>query len=289
MISRANDRDGWPSRRAVGGAGLLAALLTVTLCGCSGTGSAAVDEEAGGAALRIVRQAADVLVEAGSSRARTAMRMASGGTRITISGEGGFDYDRRLGELRLTLPAPVESSVPGEPVTEVFAPGELYMRNRGAGVPPEKWVRVEVTSVADGNLVTGGATDPITAAELLRGARSAEDLGTRELNGETLHHYRGVTDIAAASEASRGEARQQFAAAVAGEGFTRTRVPFDAYLDDQGLLRRVRHQFSFAREGETVHVASTVELYGFGSPVDVELPRSEDVYAGMVTASQGES
>lgn len=263
----------------------LAALVLAAgaAAGCSGLGSAAegerdreVDE-----ALRVVRQAADLLAEAGSSQARTAMRMASGGTNITISGEGGFDYAERVGELLLTLPAPAEAA-PAEPVTEVFAPGELYIRNRGAGVPADKWVRIEVTEVADGNLVTGGATDPITAAELLRGARSADDLGEHRRGGEVLRHYRGVTDIAAASEAAAGAVRQQLVAAVGGEAFTTTRVPFDVYLDERGLLREVRHQFSFAREGETVDVASTVELYGFGTPVKARLPSEDEVYAGTV-------
>jgi hypothetical protein len=257
---------------------LLTVVLAVCGCGgCSGTGSAAEDREA--AALELVRGAADVLADAGSSRARTAMLMASGGTNITISGEGVFDYGERVGELLLTLP------VPGEPVTEVFAPGEVYMKNRGAGVPKDKWVRIDVTTVGDGNLVTGGATDPITAVELLRGARSASDLGEAKLNGEAVRHYRGVTDIAAAAEAASGQAGEQLAAAVAGEGFTETRVPFDAYLDERGLLRKVRHQFSFARDkGETVDVASVVVLYGFGEPVEVAMPDEGEVYAGAVAA-----
>ncbi|MGP3972327.1 hypothetical protein [Streptomyces sp. 6N223] len=258
------------------------AALAACVCGCSGTGSAAEDGETA-EALEVVRRAADVLAEAGSSRTRTAMRMASGGTNVTISGEGGFDYGERVGELLLTLP------VPSEPVTEVFAPGLLYMKNRGAGVPRDKWVRIDVTTVADGNLVTGGATDPITAAELLRGARSASDLGEARVNGDPVRHYRGVTDIAAASQAASGEAGEQFAAAVAGEGFTETEVPFDAYLDERGVLRKVRHQFSFAREGgrgggvETVEVASVVVLYGFGAPVGVAMPDEDEVYAGTVS------
>jgi hypothetical protein len=169
-------------------------------------------------------------------------------------------------------------------VTEVFAPGELYMKNRGAGVPADKWVRIDVTTVGDGNLVTGGATDPITAAELLRGARSASDLGAAEVDGERVRHYRGVTDIEAASRAASGSSGKQLAAAVAGDGFAETEVPFDAYLDERGLLRKVRHQFSFTREeGETVDVASVVVLYAFGSPVEVAMPDEGEVYTGAVS------
>jgi hypothetical protein len=250
-------------------AGLLLALAA--LSGCSGTGAAAERD-----AREAVRRAADLLVESGSSRAHTAMQMASGGTRITLHGQGGFDYGAGTGELRLTLPE-------GRRVTEVFLPGLLYMKDRGAGVPAGKWLRIEIAGLPDGNLVTGGATDPITAAELLRGVVTASELGEATIEGETLRHVRGVTDIGAAAEAAPGaRARAQLTAAV--DGFTRTQVPFDAYLDDQGLLRRVRHQFSFAGgEGARgIEVASTVVLYDFGTPVEIALPRDGDVYAGAV-------
>ncbi|MFR9726279.1 hypothetical protein ACL02R_23370 [Streptomyces sp. MS19] len=260
---------------------LFAAGVTLAASGCSGTGAAA--EGGGGAAdaREVVRQAPDVLAASGTSHAFTALRMASGGTRITIEGEGAFDYGERTGELRLTLPE-------GGPVTEVFVPGLLYMKNRGAGVPEDKWVRIETDAVRDGNLVTGGATDPITAAELLRGVAYATDLGWSEEDGERLRHYRGVTDIAAAAELATGGVREQLATAVG--GFTRTRVPFDVYFDARGLLRKIRHQFSFAGGGgsgggeaeATVEVASTVILRDFGAPVEVALPASDDVFEGAV-------
>ncbi|MDT0270379.1 hypothetical protein RM844_29315 [Streptomyces sp. DSM 44915] len=269
----------WRWASALGWGGLLVVVLAVS--GCSGTGSAASDGSAGDDPLTRVRQAADQLVEAGSSRARTAMRMASGGTQLTIHGEGAFDYTRGLGELSVSLPPdPGGARSPG-PVTEVFAPGELFMKNRGAGVPADKWVRVEVAGVPDGNLVTGGATDPITAVELLRGARRADDLGEASFDGEPVRHYRGVADIAVAAEvAPAAPTREQLAAAVA--GFTSTEVPFDAYLDEAGAPRRVQHRFSLAQGVRAVEVTSTVTLFGFGVAVEVTLPEPADVYWGAV-------
>lgn len=276
--------------RAVGCAGLLAAV-SASLCGCSGTGAAAEDGAAGRDAVAIVRRSADVLAESGSSHAMTAVQMASGGTRLTIHGEGGFDYARDIGELRVTLPVERGGGDRG-PVTEVFAPGRLFMKNRGAGVPRDKWIEIDVTTLSDGNLVTAGATDPISAAELLRGARRAVDLGETEVDGEAVRHYRGVTDIAAAARAAVGPAREQLAAAVT--GFAGTRVPFDAFIDDSGLLRKVRHTFRFlgvqqAEPGppEAVDVTTTVVLYDFGSLVDVRLPERGEIYSGAVVVTQG--
>ncbi|WP_030554366.1 hypothetical protein [Streptomyces exfoliatus] len=229
-----------------------------------------------------VRNAADVLTRAGTAKASTSMEMAAGGTRVTIRGEGGYDFRRRTGRLQVLLPKDPAGSSAHRPITELLTPGALYMKNRGAGVPADKWVRVDTTTLDDGNLVTGGATDPAAAAELLRGARKVTYLGEVELAGVKVSHYRGVTDIAVAARAASPQLRGALAAAA--KGFADDAVPFDAYLDGEGRLRKVRHQFSFSNQGRTVAVASTTLLYGFGVPVEVTLPDRRDLYAGKIEA-----
>ncbi len=163
------------------------------------------------------------------------------------------------------------------------------MKNRGAGVPDDKWVRVETASLSDGNLVTGGATDPFAAAEVLRGTRTATYVGRTELAGTEVRHYRGTADLA---QAARGASRaNKKALAAAAEGFATAEVPFDAYLDDEGRIRKVRHRFSFANGHEdgsgTVDVASTTLLYDFGAAVRVRLPEDRDIYAGRIAEEPG--
>jgi hypothetical protein len=260
----------------------LVALVCAGAAGCSGSGIAAEDGRSSDDAVEVVRLAADRLVAARSSKARTSMEMATGGTRVTIRGAGVYDYRRRLGELKVMLPQDPAGVSKHRPITELLAPGALFMKNRGAGVPADKWVRVETASLADGNLVTGGATDPFAAAELLRGARSATYVGQTEVAGAGVRHYRGVADLdVAAQDASAGNRPSLGAAA---KGFATARVPFDVYLDDDGRIRKVRHRFSFVngqQEG-TVAVASTTLLYDFGVAVDVRLPDGDDIYAGKI-------
>ncbi|EFL40590.1 conserved hypothetical protein [Streptomyces griseoflavus Tu4000] len=168
------------------------------------------------------------------------------------------------------------------PITELLAPGALFMKNRGAGVPADKWVRVDTGTLSDGNLVTGGATDPFAAAEVLRGTRSAAFVERTEVGGTAVRHYRGTADLGQAARGASDANRKALAAAA--KGFATARVPFDAYLDDQGRLRKVRHRFSFVngRQDEPVAVSSTTLLYGFGAPADVRLPEDEDIYAGRI-------
>ncbi|MET8955348.1 hypothetical protein ACWEO4_33595 [Streptomyces sp. NPDC004393] len=260
--------------------GLLVCGTSVT--GCAGGGAVVGDAPSGADAVRQLQRAAGALVRAGSSRTRTSMEMATGGTRVTIHGEGVYDYRARLGRLTVLLPRDPAGTEEHRPITELLSPGALFMKNRGAGVPADKWVRVDTATLSDGNLVTGGATDPYAAAQLLRGARSARYVGQAEVGGVPVRHYQGVADIVLAAQRVPAVDQEPFRAAA--KGFATAEVPFDAYLDGQGRLRKVRHRFSFVngRQRTTVAVASTTLLYGFGAPVVVRLPATRDIFAGKI-------
>lgn len=259
-------------------AAVVGAVVGTMITGCSGAADASIGADPGDA----VRMAPDALTRAGTSKARTSMEMATGGTRVTIRGEGAYDFVKRHGRLKVVLPEDPAGTDGHRPITELLAPGALYMKNRGAGVPADKWVRVDTTTLEDGNLVTGGATDPAAAAELLRGAQDVRLVGEEELAGVPVVHYRGVSDLGRAARAASPQVRGALAAAA--KGFAKDAVPFDVYLDREGRLRKVRHQFSFANQGRTVAVASTTLLYDFGAPVVVTLPPRKDIYAGKVRA-----
>ncbi|MER7200555.1 hypothetical protein CG723_24245 [Streptomyces sp. CB01635] len=281
--------------RAVAAAAAVGVMGLTT--GCSAAAEA--DNESPADSAAAVHDAADRLVREGSSKARTSMEMASGGTRVTIRGEGVYDYRARVGQLKVVLPQDPSGAEEHRPITELLAPGALYMKNRGAGVPADKWVRVETASMADGNLVTGGATDPLAAAELLRGARKVTYVGESELAGTVVRHYRGTVDMAAAAHAASPASRQSLTAAA--KGFAKDQVPFDVYLDDEGRIRKVRHRFSFVNttkvttavkgngkgkgqggKRDVVDVASTTLLYGFGVTANIELPDTKDIFAGKI-------
>ncbi|GGX29283.1 lipoprotein [Streptomyces malachitofuscus] len=268
--------------------GVVAGVGVVCCLGLGAVGCARSDAVPQGAPagdpVQVLRETAEALVKAGSSKARTSLEMATGGTRVTIRGQGVYDYRKRLGRLKVLLPQDPAGETVRRPITELLAPGALFMKNRGAGVPADKWVRVDTGTLSDGNLVTGGATDPFAAAEVLRGTRSAEFVGRTEVAGTKVRHYRGTADLEKASRAASDANRGPLGAAA--KGFATARVPFDVYLDDEGRIRKVRHRFSFVngQQDEPVAVASTTLLYDFGVPADVRLPEGEDIYAGRIAA-----
>ncbi|WP_328632849.1 hypothetical protein [Streptomyces sp. NBC_00356] len=254
------------------------ASVVVGVGGCSG---GAAGGERNGDPTGTVRATADRLVREGSSQVRTSMEMASGGTRVTIHGDGVHDYRKGLGELQVRLPQDAAGDEEHRPITELLAPGALYMKNRGAGVPADKWVRVDVTTLTDGNLVTGGATDPLAAAELLRGARNVTERGETDIAGVRTRHYKGDVELGVAAKAASAERKGALEAAA--KGFRKGRVPFDVYVDDEGLIRKVVHRFNFANGPEKDFAVRSTTLYrGFGKPVKVRLPAKGDIFAGKV-------
>ncbi|WP_184580020.1 hypothetical protein [Streptomyces zagrosensis] len=237
-----------------------------------------------GEAPAALRSAAATLVRAGSARVRTSVESESGATRVAIRGSGGYDFAERMGRLRVLLPKDAVGAGAHQPVTELLAPAQLFMFNRGAGVPRNRWVRVNSTRVADGNLVTGGATDPLVSAQLLRGARQVSVVGQEAATGGEVRHYRGVADLGAAARAAPPYAKAVLRAAA--KGFASDAVRFDAFLDEQGRLRKIRHRFTMTSVAGGQHretdVVSTTELYAFGTVVDLQPPKPADIYAGTV-------
>ncbi|MBT2427785.1 hypothetical protein J7F02_19475 [Streptomyces sp. ISL-112] len=283
VVQQYRDGGGARAARALAVAGVIAVMA-----GCVGGGGGGSDGSGQRAVVAerpfdVLGRAAAVLAEAGGAEARTSMETAAGGTRVTIRGEGAYDFRKQMGRLKVVLPADAAGADDRRPITELLAPGALYMKNRGAGVPDDKWVRIDTTALEDGNLVTGGVTDPMAAAELLRGAGDVTYAGKSELAGVTVHHYRGVADLNRAARAASPQSRGALSAAA--KGFSKDTVPFDAYLDEEGRLRKVRHRFSFAsggREAAEVTVVSTLLLYGFGAPVTVKLPDEDDIFTGEI-------
>lgn len=249
------------------GIGTTAVSALVALSGCTGQAAGAQDRPSA-AARQSVAGAAAALVRSGTSRFRTTMVTAGDGSPRTITGDGTFDYVAGRGALTVVLPPGAPE--PG-PVTEVVAPGALYLRHRGAGVPRDKWLRVDTARLADGDLVTGGATDPLAAARLLGGVREAAPAGTERVAGAVLWRYRGITRPPAAIRSFAGAP-----------------VPFDVALDARGRPRRLREVFTYRTpDGHRMTVTSVTEVYDFGVPVRIALPRAADTYPGMIVSPQG--
>ncbi|MEU1289892.1 hypothetical protein [Kitasatospora sp. NPDC005856] len=282
-----------PHLRSAAGATLLAAALVAGAAGCSGGSVDGSSDQQSGApdqlaadALTAVRNAADITGRTGSARAATELVTESTEKKASFSGTGGYDYVKRIGRLEVQVPPGAATT--GK-IVEVVLPGTVYLQNSGAKVPAGKWVKLDVRQLPDGNLVSSGATDPASAAGALRGAQKAEAVGTETVDGVPLHHFRGTLDLAKAADATGGRGGDGLR--MGAQTFTVKEVPYDAWLDDQGRLRKVVEVFTFAgvagskEPKDQVKVTSTTSLSDFGKPVEAAEPSASDIYRMKPTES----
>ena len=270
-----------------------AAAAAGLLAGCAGSGSSSAAVSSADQAvnssdalssvpLTAVRSAADITGRSGYVQDTTTMQTVSATNRMVLHGTAQYDYITRLGRMVITIP-------PGEgttgKLTEVFAPGEVYMQNSGAkGVPAGEYVEVSTQELADGNLVSSGATDPASASDALRGAQTAAVLGRTTVDGVVLTHYQGTLDLAQAAAAAGGGAGTGLS--LAAKTFTVKKVPYQVWLDQQGRIHQIVEVFTFSKvPGSTaakdqVVVTSTSQFADYGTPVTVSLPASKEIYGG---------
>lgn len=214
---------------------------------------------------------------------------------VTMHGTGAFDFGKQMGTL--------DVAVANGGVQEVLTPPALYMRTAAApnaATSAKGWQKVDAAKSSDGNLLSGGATDPALVLAMLAGTRpGVQFVGQDQVRGVPVAHYRGTLDLQQAAKAAdpagvrpADAAVARRALATAARAFTSSQVPFDAYLDEQGRLRRFVGVFSFAVPGpakSVVQVSSATELFGFGTPVTVTVPAVAPPAAGTSAGTPGQT
>ncbi|OKJ12042.1 hypothetical protein AMK19_14290 [Kitasatospora sp. CB01950] len=257
---------------------MLAGLLTACTAGGPNQDSSA--DQLSADPLTAVRSTADITGRTGSAHASTELSTESAEKKAVFHGTGGYDYVKRLGRLEIDVPPGAATS--GK-ITEVVLPGTVYLQNSGAKIPEGKWVKLDVRQLPDGNLVSSGATDPATAAGALRGAQTAELVGSETVDGVELKHYKGSLDLSKAADATGGRGADGLR--MAGQTFTVKEVPYEVWLDGQGRMHKVVENFTFAGvAGSTaakdqVKVVSSLSLTDFGKPVEAAEPPAADLWS----------
>jgi hypothetical protein len=103
-------------------------------------------------------------------------------------------------------------------------------------------------------------------------------VGQDTVRGTAVAHYTGILDLDSAAAESPDPIRSDLLAA--SRSFTQKTIPFDAYLDAQGDVRRVVAHFTFPAvspsHGE-VQIAATTDLYDLDTPVTVSTPPAADL------------
>jgi hypothetical protein len=218
-----------------------------------------------------VRNAATVSSRIHTAKVATAVTMTVGSVNKQFNGLGEFDFDRQVGAIVLQTP---RSSTP---LDEIITPSTLYLRESAVNA---KWKWVDATRLPDGDLISAGYTSPVFDFALLRGVGDNEVhyVGQDKVRDTAVAHYTGTLDLTASAAQAQNPIKGELLAA--SHSFSENTVPFDAYLDAQGKMRRVVAHFSFPAQAPAkgqVQIAATTDLFDLDKPVTVVTPPAADL------------
>jgi hypothetical protein len=148
---------------------------------------------------------------------------------------------------------------------------------------PTTWIRMDVENLPPGaedlrSLATG-QNDPSQAINYLRGATGdLRKVGEAELRGVVTTQYRGTVDLDLAAERAPEDVRESVEASRS-EVETQigtTKLPADVWIDQEGVVRRVRYEYPLPGSPEA-QIVFTADLFDFGVKVDVSPPPADQV------------
>jgi hypothetical protein len=189
-----------------------------------------------------------------------------------------------------SMPASAISSLLGDGKVDVVTDGgNVYVKLGGlasilGATSNKSWIEISGagaakdagTSVADGTALL----------KLLESAGGVTKVGSEQVRGTDTTHYSASLDLATALSQLSADDRAQAEDQLGRVGIdpSSVKVPVDVWIDNDGLVRRVRVGVQ-PSSGETPSNATagangtlTIEFYDFGQPVAVTVPSADQVF-----------
>ena len=290
-------------------AALLALLAAALLAACAGSsesdsssGSASPQAVVSGGADSAVVLAAAKTSDAGSARMAMTITMNMAGVPgidgpVELGAAGEFDFASQRGRMTLDYSGLLAALGAQAEQAKGFMPDEMrmdgtvmYMRMPALESvrPGKSWLKLDVAALAaqqgvDQSLIGSqfGQNDPSQFLRYLQGASTrVQEIGREQVRGVETTRYHAAVDLTKAPDYLTDEQRARYEQAI-GQLTKQTgldEVPVDAWIDDQGLLRRMTMNMSLAAAGAgNASVLMTMELFDFGVDVQVKAPSRDKV------------
>ncbi len=279
---------------------VVAGALALAACGSSGPSKSATSAPVLNGRSIVL---ASVVKTAAADSAKVSLDMSFNGlgSGLSISGEGAVDFANGNSQFTMDfngggilgslMPSGIEvRTVDG--VAYVHLPSGLPSGKEWVSFDPKRYASTD-NGGGDTALGIGGGTDPTKIlAYLEKVSNGVEKVGTETVRGVETTHYRANVDLAKAVD-RKGvpPALHDAIGQLAGKIGT---VPVDVYIDGDGLLRREQLSMDFASflsgatgatgatgstgsAGDAPTITMTLDLYDFGTPVNVEAPPADQV------------
>lgn len=272
---------------------ILAATATVLVA--AGACAKAGDEATlltGDAALTALRAAPDAAAEAGSARFEMTITVDTPQGEFEMLASGGYSGDQAviemdLGSMMAQLAELTGETVPGglDQSMQMVADGtDFYLRwpmlEQITGTAGWISMSAEDLGMASSSLGFGaGTNDPSQFLETLRGTSDdLEEIGSEEIRGVATTHLRATIDIDRALAEMPSDQRELLAPQLEGIDPGGSGFPVDAWIDADGLPRRLSMDFSSlaAAMGSGGSASVSIDFFDYGEPVEVVVPDPAD-------------
>jgi hypothetical protein len=259
---------------------LSALLLLLIACGDDSPTSSSE-------AARSLATASEKTLEEQSSKVSVSVSVDSSDGSQTGGGyraEGAFDYSNHIGHMSVDLGAlPVAAGSDSGRVNVVFDESVIYMKLPGLqeSVPTSKpWVKINVEELqrqsgGSSQFNAFGQADPSQYLQYLQGAGEVQELGSETVRDVETTRYRTVVDLGRAVKKAPAGTSEALTQAIKASGSKS--VPVIAWIDPDGLLRRVRYSYGGSEQSGSLSSSITVDFYDFGTTVEVRPPPADQV------------
>lgn len=212
--------------------------------------------------------------DAGSAKLTVALQAPVNGKPLSLRGDGAYDFRTGRGKLTLHLP-PEYAAWYGTSTLKSIVDGDttyMYDPERRAweileDSAPQSTLDVFTELVPD---------DPTQILQFLEPGGEVENVGEESLFGTETTHYRATVDVEQLVDNAPANVQKAVrASGMVREGAT---LPVDVWVDGAGMMRRLDLE---GQLGDVDNVALRVDLYDFGTDVDVEVPPPSKVFASL--------
>jgi len=259
---------------------LCPAVCAAALVGCGGD-TLSFDPVANAASTTIASQSERVSF--------TATMNIDGVGGMAFSGAGIFDGRSRTGALnmRFTLPADVQAQLGVvDPTMQMIMDGRhglvMYMRSQlFRTLAADKWVKLDMEKLAEkqgidlSSVMDANRADPSQTLQMLMASTDAHPIGFDRVRGVFTTHYTLNVDLGRLAKGSKelGKTYEMLRKLTGVQSY-----PAEAWIDDQGRVRRLKIDMSFnGPTGGAFTMSMSEDLYAFGVKVNVQPPDASQV------------
>jgi hypothetical protein len=208
----------------------------------------------------------------------------TGGKPLVLTGEGAFDFKKKVGSMTIDMSALGLPGASGK--VPMVLDGEVFYIKLPSvfGLGPKPWLKVDLSTLGDqagldlSGLQQVGGSDPTSALNYLQGV--SEDgitkVGDEKIRGVDTTHYKATIDLEKAKAQVDESLHDDYDKII--EQLGRSTFPADVWVDGDNLVRKMRVSLRPASEqNDAAPVTITQELYDFGTDVEVEVPPADQV------------